>query len=61
MLMQEKVCGDHARNFFFFAKPGVNLIVNVFINSFNIITNYKVISLDNLKQPNVNKARKFEV
>ena len=49
MLMQEKVCGDHARNFFFFAKPGVNLIVNVFINSFNIITNYKVISLDNLK------------
>ena len=41
--------GDHARSFFFFAKPGVNLGVNVFINIFCIVTNYKVISLDNLK------------
>ena len=47
--MQKKVLGDHAQSFFFFAKPGVNLIVNVFINSFNIITNYKVILLDTLK------------
>ena len=35
---------------FFFAKPGVNLSVNVFINSFNIITNYKIILLDNLNR-----------
>ena len=44
----------------FFRKPGVNLSVNVFINSFTI-TNYKVTLLDNLKLTNVNKARKFEV
>ena len=38
------------QNFFFFAKPGVNLSVNVFINSFNIITDYKIILLDNLNR-----------
>ena len=41
--------GDHALSFFFFAKPGVNLIVNIFISSFNIITNYEIVLLDNSK------------
>ena len=35
-------------DFFFFANPGVYLSVNIVINSINIITNYKVISLDTL-------------
>ena len=47
--MQKKMHGDHALTFFFFAKPGVNLIVNIFIRSFNIITNYEIILLDNSK------------